>query len=126
MSKVVFDSSALLAFLSEEPGASVVEPYLGRAYLSSVNLAEVLSVLSLTGWSVKDAKQLVMPLIQVVHFDDEQAAFTANLRALSKPYGLSLGDRACLALADKLKVPVLTADKIWQKLDLSLEIRLIR
>lgn len=126
MSKVVLDASALLAFLSEEPGADVVEPYFGNAYLSSVNFSEVLSVLTLIGLNIDEAKKMITPLVHIVDFDENQAVEAATLRKLTKSHGLSLGDRACLALAKQLKKPVLTADKVWNKLNLGIKIQLIR
>ncbi len=126
MSKVVLDASALLAFLNEEPGADIVRPYLDSAYLSTVNYTEVLSTLIYRGVDQKAAEAALFPLVKLVDFDVEQAAFSARLRPLTKAYGLSLGDRACLALAHQLKKPVLTADKVWQNLDVGVEIQVIR
>ncbi len=71
-------------------------------------------------------KAALLPLVDLIHFDVKQAEFCGKLRPLTKAFGLSLGDRACLALAHHLKKPVLTADKIWQKLDIDIEIQLIR
>lgn len=59
-------------------------------------------------------------------FDKQQARIAGNLWKQTKELGLSLGDRACLALAQHLELPVLTADKIWQQLDIGVSIQLIR
>ena len=62
----------------------------------------------------------------IIEFDQEQAIIAASFDKITKKYGLSLGDRACLALAKHKKLPVLTADKIWKKFDLGLKVQLIR
>ena len=126
MSKVVLDSSAVIAFLFAEAGAESVRSYLGHAYLSTVNLVEVLSVATDRGFDADKIQASLVPLVELIHFDVKQAAFCGELRPLTKAFGLSLGDRACLALAHHLKKPVLTADKIWQNLELNIEINLIR
>ncbi len=126
MNKVVFDASALLAFLNGESGAEIVRPYLGAGYLSTVNYAEVLSSLINRGVDQQAAEAALSPLVELIHFDVKQAAWSAQIRPLTKEFGLSLGDRACLALAYHFKSSVLTADKIWGKLDLGVEVLVIR
>lgn len=64
--------------------------------------------------------------VTVLPFDVEDAELAAGLRPLTIRAGLSLADRACLALAAKLKIPAITADRAWKKLDLSVEIVVIR
>ena len=64
--------------------------------------------------------------LEVVPFSQEQALRAGILRPSTKSLGLSLGDRACLALGLYLKLPILTADKLWSNLNLAVEIRLIR
>ena len=64
--------------------------------------------------------------LQVAAFDGELAERTGALRPQTKAFGLSLGDRACLALAQSLALPVLTADRTWKDLDLSIEVQLLR
>ncbi len=62
----------------------------------------------------------------VIPFNQMQAYETAKLKTLTKKYGLSLGDRACLALAKMKKIPVVTADRVWGKLELGIKIIVIR
>jgi PIN domain nuclease of toxin-antitoxin system len=50
----------------------------------------------------------------------------ARLRPLTREHGLSLSDRACLALPKRLDLPALTADTAWSRLDLRVEVRRIR
>ncbi len=62
----------------------------------------------------------------IVPFDQELASIAAGLESLTRPFGLSLGDRACLALGIRLSLPILTADQAWAKLDVGVKVELIR
>ena len=127
MSSVVLDSSALLAFIHGEPGAEVVAGVVGDALMSSVNLAEVVTKLVQRTGSLDAARAaLGMATVDVIDFDAPQAEQAGALVALTRSRGLSLGDRACLALAAREAVPVLTGDRIWSTLNLGVEVRLIR
>ncbi len=133
MAESILDASALLAYLRDESGAEVVtEAIATGTAISTVNLAEVLSRAADRG---ADTRKLAANLtdqgllhgaiwIEEVTADD--AIEIARLRPLTRRAGLSLGDRACLALAARLKVPVLTADLAWADKDLGLELRMIR
>ncbi len=131
MANAVLDASALLAFLFDEHGADVVTWALGEgACISSVNLSEVLSVLVDRGIEVEDALSDLsdaglLEAIEVVDFDLEAASDAARLRGISRAFGLSLGDRACLALAKSRDLPAVTADKRWASLK-GVEVRVIR
>jgi PIN domain nuclease of toxin-antitoxin system len=127
VSSVVLDSSALLAFIHGEPGAEVVAGVVGDALMSSVNLAEVVTKLVQRTGSLDAARAaLGMATVDVIDFDAPQAEQAGALVALTRSRGLSLGDRACLALAAREAVPVLTGDRIWSALNLGVEVRLIR
>jgi ribonuclease VapC len=124
---VVLDSSALLAFIQAEPGGEAVAGVVGEAVMSSVNLAEVITKLVERTGSLEIARTaLGMASIDVVDFDQPQAEQAGLLVKTTRSHGLSLGDRACLALAMREKAPVLTADRIWGKLKINVEVRLIR
>ena len=134
MSGAVLDASALLAYLRDEPGAEAVsEAIAGGAAISTVNLAEVLGRVADRG---SDPAALVQRMtergllggaIAVEPFTTADAVETARLRPLSREAGLSLGDRACLALARRLEVPALTADLAWSQAgDLAVELQQIR
>jgi PIN domain nuclease of toxin-antitoxin system len=124
---VVADSSALLAALKNEPFSNVDPRELVGATISAVNLCEVLAKLLEDGLSEAQADAAVSAMdLRVVSFDELQAHTTARLRSMTRHAGLSLGDRACLALAEKLGCPVVTADRVWASLDLGLEVVLIR
>jgi ribonuclease VapC len=116
LSELVLDSSALLALLWNEPGADHVSAALPGAFLSSVNLAEVLTKLCERGLSASEGRELVESLgVVIVDFDADQAEATAELRESTRSLGLSLGDRACLALARRRSCAALTADAAWLK-----------
>ena len=98
-----------------------------RAVISSVNLAEVHSKLVAQGWQVEQAWKDCSGIVdQVVPFTMEQAKRTGRLVPITRSLGLSLGDRACLALALERDVPVYTADRSWKNLKLDLQIVVIR
>ncbi len=127
MTRDILDSSALLAYLRNEPGAEQVGRRLRGSVISAVNLAEVLTRLSDEG-APDDAVEMALNLfaVSVQPFDAEGARGAAALRAATRQRGLSLGDRACLALAAQHGSPALTADRAWAGLDLDIEVVLIR
>ena len=125
---IVLDASALLALIQEERGADVVRSLLRHAVMSAVNIAEVLTALQRVHVSPQESVGLVSDIVEtIVPFDLEQARYVAELQSQVQPKGLSLGDRACIALGLKLQVPIYTADKIWSQLQLDkVDIRMIR
>lgn len=127
MSEMVFDASAILALLNEEAGYKAVEPYLGQAIISTVNFSEVIAQLIKHGMDEAIALSALSGLgLRTVVFNEDMAFYAATLLKKAENIGLSLGDRACLALAVQLKLPVITADRIWNKLKLPIEIKVIR
>ncbi|BDI03601.1 type II toxin-antitoxin system VapC family toxin [Sphaerotilus microaerophilus] len=125
----VLDTSALLAWLWKEPGDAAVQRALtaGGCRISAVNLAELLAKFSDAGLPVGDGLALVQELeLIVLPADASEAVESARLRAATRPMGLSLGDRACLALARGLGLPVLTADRAWLKAEVGVTIEFIR
>ena len=125
---VVLDTSALLAILFGEPGAEKVEVHLAHARMSSVNLAEAVSRVIDKGGPREDVASGLLSMLGggVDPFDAEQAISTGSLRPATRAAGLSLGDRACLALALSLDAPVLTADRAWAGLDIGARIEVVR
>jgi ribonuclease VapC len=124
---MIFDAGALLAILYDEPGAEDARGLLLTAKMSAVNRAEVITVLVRDGMPVEEADQHVETLLaNVIPFDKQISTLVASLWPNTSPLGLSLGDRACLALALHLREPVLTTDSTWKKLDFPLEIRFLR
>jgi len=127
MKTVVFDASAVLALIKHEDGCKIVQKYLGMCIISAVNFTEVLTVMSRGGCNMKENIDMLMNTIpNIIPFNQEQACIAASFDIITKEYGLSLGDRVCLALAKYKNIPVLTADKILSKLDIGVEVVLIR
>ena len=125
--EVVLDSSALLALLNDEPGADVVAGLLRNSAMSTVNISEVTAKLAEAGIRERDIRMAVGGLVlDIVPLDAEQAVEAGTLRRATKAAGLSLGDRACLALAKRLGVPAATADLAWRRVDTGVELTLIR
>lgn len=129
----VLDASALLAHLGNEPGAELVADAIAAgATIGTVNLAEALSTLAARGQDPSDvaseltARGLLDGAITVEPFTTADAIEAARLRPITRQAGLSLADRACLAIARRLGVPVLTSDQAWASLALDVDIRPIR
>jgi len=132
-SRSVLDASALLAYLGNEPGADIVsEAIAGGAIISTVNLAEALSTLATRGRDPVGvaadliSRGLLDGAITVEPFTTADSIEVARLRPLTRSAGLSLADRACLALAHRLATPVLTADQTWTALSIDADVRPIR
>jgi PIN domain nuclease of toxin-antitoxin system len=124
---IVLDSSALLALLFFEPGCERVADVVPQSCMSTVNLAEVLSRLARDGRALDAALDRLQQMgIAWVDFDRELAIGTAALLLPTAPFGLSLGDRACLALARLRNLTAVTADRAWAKLDLGIPIEVVR
>jgi ribonuclease VapC len=128
MNKVVLDASAILALLNDEPGAEKITPeLLSRATTSAVNLTEVQTILVREGGDPDESWALVLdPISDVEPFTAEHARIAGTLIQKTRPLGLSLGDRACLALAIALDAPVYTTDQLWRKLKLGIPIHVLR
>jgi PIN domain nuclease of toxin-antitoxin system len=124
---IVLDTSALLAVLFGEPGGARVQVVQAEAVISAVNAAEMRTKLFDAGLDDVRAAALSRTFgVPVVDFDEEQAIAAAALRPLTRPRGLSLGDRACLALAMRRRARVMTADRAWHGLEVPVEIEVIR
>ena len=127
MTRAVLDASAILALLHDEPGASEVEPWIADGVISAVNLAEVVGKLLEAGMPEEPTLTAIEGLaLDVIAFDAAMAVRAGALRPLTRSLGLSLGDRACLATAQQLKLPVITADRTWQKLDVGVKVHIVR
>jgi ribonuclease VapC len=128
VNRVVVDSSVLLAVIHQEEGSEKITPeFLTRAIISTVNLAEVQSKLVSSGWPSGEAwTDATGSVGEVIPFTAEHARAAGNLIAQTRVLGLSLGDRACLALGFALRAPVYTADRSWKGLKLGIRIHTIR
>jgi PIN domain nuclease of toxin-antitoxin system len=124
---VVLDASALLVVLHDEPGAAAVEPLLDGAAVSAVNWSEVVQKAATRGVDVTRLREEVEALgVRVAIFDADAAEAAADLWPATRDAGLSLGDRACLALARALDATALTADKAWVDVQTGVEVQLVR
>ena len=127
MARAVLDSSAVLAVLNNEAGSQIVTAVLDDALISAVNLAEVISKLVEQGATLEQTRAMLRIIdIGIVDFDRAMAERTGELRAATKRLGLSLGDRACIALAERENAPALTGDRRWVGADCEARIQLIR
>lgn len=123
----VLDASALLAYLQDEPGYDVVEAVITNSVISSVNWSEVIQKSIANDVDVTEIRDDLQALgLSVMPFSAEQAEIAGSLWQQTKQKGLSLADRACLATAQQMRVPVLTTDCAWKDLSLPLDIRIIR
>lgn len=127
MAEVVLDASAILASINQEPGGAEVDELLEDAWMSAVNLAEVVGKLVDNGSTVERAIEIAGGLsCRIAPLDEAGALATGALRAVTRPHGLSLGDRACLALARREGCVALTTDRAWAQVDVGVEIRMLR
>jgi ribonuclease VapC len=128
MSSIVLDASAILAIIFSEPGSEKLTPELLRdAVCSTVNLAEVQAKLVTQGWSPDEAwEDATSPIREAIPFSGQHAKVAGSMVSVTRPLGLSLGDRACLALGVSLKVPIYTAERLWSKLKLGARLQVIR
>ena len=126
----ILDASALIAYLHDEPGSdAVVDAITETAAISVVNWAETLSKVAADGsdpQQIADSLQTSDSPLILEPLSDADCVEIAPLRPLTKGHGLSLADRACLALAKRLDIPVVTADHNWGDLDLGITVQLIR
>jgi len=118
MTSVVFDASAILALLRDEPGADVVAQYIGDGLISAVNLQEVLKGLLRRRVPLDAA----LAMLDALHLDvrahgRDDAIGAAELIIPTQQFGSGLGDRTCMALAIAEGLPALTADQEWAKIE---------
>lgn len=126
MARLVFDASALLAVLGQEPGDEQWAGRLADGCISAVNLSEVVARLADLGMPESEIRRALEPLgLDVVPFDAAQAWATGMPRPATRAAGLSLGDRACLALGRQTRLPVVTADRTWKTIRTGVKVRLV-
>lgn len=129
----VLDASALLAYLQGEAGGEAIWDALVKgSFMSAVNYAEVLTKLAETGADADVTDQTLRAqgisgaLLHVLPMTEVEAVTAARLRGATKLFGLSLGDRCCLATGLRLGLPVLTADRAWSAIDIGIPVQVIR
>jgi PIN domain nuclease of toxin-antitoxin system len=128
MNEVVLDASAILAIIFQERGAEkLTDDLMDDAVISTVNLAEVQSKLLKKGFDPEEAWEDALSLVTAAEpYTSEHARIAGDLITTTEKYGLSLGDRSCLALAIALKAPVYTTEQIWKNLKVGVPIHVIR
>lgn len=98
-----------------------------NAAISAVNFSEAVAKLRQRDWSTPDAERAMSALhLDVRPFDEEQAFLAGDMRPVTRQFGLSLGARACLVLAQSLSGTAVTTDRVWAKLDIGIPIEVIR
>lgn len=123
----VLDASVVLAALLGEVLEDEAEAWLVGGCISAVNVSEVVAKLvDLNFPADVIATNIAEARLDIRPFDDAQAERAGFLRKDTRNMGLSFGDRACLALAGGLDLPVVTADRAWAKLDLGIAVEVIR
>ena len=124
LADIVLDASAILAVIFEEAGAERVAVHLPGALVSTVNLVEVMTKLFDLGMPQETVDAIVAGLqLTVLPFDLDHATEAARLRIQTREAGLSLGDRACLAVAKIQNVSALTSDRAWKGLQRSIGVK---
>lgn len=128
MASVVFDASALIALLRDEPGADVVASYIGDGLISAVNLQEVVKALLRRGIPLDAAREMLDALHLDIRAHGREDAYTAAaLLEATQIFGAGIGDRSCMALAITENLPALTTDKEWAQVEApGLEVLLAR
>jgi ribonuclease VapC len=124
---IVLDSSCLLAIVFREPGLEKAVANLHNAVISSVNVVEVISRQADRGMdralALANYRDFEVPSVP---FDETLAILAGELREMTRHLGLSLGDRACLALAIRENATAVTADRKWADLEIGCKIEIIR
>ncbi len=125
--KILLDASAYIAFLNKETGYDIIENVIQKASINTVTYTEIISFYARQGLDDLILHELCK-YVNIININEDICFNAGNLIKISKEYGLSLGDRLCLATAIHYKLDVYTSDKIWAQLtkDLKLNIILIR
>ena len=124
---VVLDASALLAYLQDEPGGERVRAVLPQAVMSAVNWTEVIGKAREEGVDTQGLREDLATLgLAFEPFSVVQAEIAGKLKERTRRFGLSLGDRACLALGSDWGEPVYTADRAWLRLEVDVDVEAIR
>ncbi len=126
MSEIVFDTSAYLTLIKGEEGAEIVKSYLPSAMISTVNYAQLLTILQNIGMPISEAEKITEGLIRnIIPFDKKQALLASQLNEKIRDLDLSLEERACISLALEKQCPVLTANKTWGEIELDIEVKIL-
>lgn len=123
----VFDASACLAILFEETGMETAIGHIAGGMISAVNHSEVLAKLTDRGVTLDEAIERTNALsLEIIAFDARESRLAAQFRGPTQKANVSFADRACLALAQMLGAPVVTADRKWADLEVGVDVVLLR
>ena len=129
MTAAILDASAVIALIMEEPGAEAVEAVVADAAMTTVNLAEAVGYFARNGAPEAEIREWLGALeVEIVPLDTELAYAAGLLLPGTRRAGLSLGDRACLALARQRSAKAVTTDSAWSRVasTVGVEIEVIR
>ncbi|MFU7501632.1 MULTISPECIES: type II toxin-antitoxin system VapC family toxin [unclassified Candidatus Tisiphia] len=127
--KFLLDTSAIIALLKQESGYKILEDVIASSALSSVNLSELVSVLTRSNIKENEIDTIITDIVpDIIPFSESISIKAGKLISLTKDYGLSLGDRACIATGGYYNMEIYTTDRIWLKLSdkLPVKITLVR
>ena len=117
MARAVFDASAAIALLRQEPGAEMIASFAGDALISTVNLQEVIKALLVRGFTLEITRAMIEALhLEARPHEVEDAYAAAALEGATRVLGRGLGDRTCMVLAISQGVPAITTDQEWSQL----------
>ena len=126
-SRVVLDTSALLALCFGEKGAKAATSRGKNGIISAVSYSEAIAKSLDYGVPLETVSRALAGLKLTIHpFDEEHAIAAASFRPPTRKMDISFADRSCLGTAALAKLPVLTADRKWQQIKCDLDIILIR
>ena len=124
---VVLDASALLVYLQDEPGGERVREVLAYSVISTVNWAEIIGKARDDGVDTRGLREDLASLgLAFEPLSAAQAETAGQIKERTRPLGLSLGDRACLALGSDRAETVYTSDRAWLQLTLGVDVETIR
>ncbi|WP_342267542.1 type II toxin-antitoxin system VapC family toxin [Candidatus Tisiphia endosymbiont of Empis tessellata] len=124
--KFLLDTSAIIALLKQESGYKILEDVIASSALSSVNLSELVSVLTRSNIKENEIDTIITDIVpDIIPFSESISIKAGKLISLTKDYGLSLGDRACIATGSYYNMEIYTTDKIWLKLSDKLPVKII-
>jgi len=125
--KTLLDTSAIIALLKKEPGYEILEGLIANSSISSVNLSELVAVLVRSGITEDEIDEIITDIApEIIPFSENLAIQAGKLAKHTKDFGLSLGDRACVATGIHHNMTIYTTDKIWQELKPLADIILVR
>lgn len=124
--KTVFDTSAFLAIINDEPGSEIAQAHISNACMCAINIAEVVTYLVRNGYTDDINISKIISLVKPIAFDEQLAIIAGKMVCTTKHLGLSLGDRSCLATAKILNLPVYTADRKWSDIAQQIGVNVIQ